>query len=271
MRLSPATTSRYHFGMHGGDFVLMARRRAGLSQRELAERLGCRQATIARWECDERHPSFEETQAAVRACGFDLAGSIVADDRSWWPQIALQLEQSPSERVTSLTSPGAINPSPALDALARHGVPVIVVGEVAGALQGWPLVLSGAGVVEVCGGVDTVGPALIEAGFSEANGSYVLPTGQSISLAVQPPGTHGLGDLARGADAVPVGTGAVTVAGVVDLLRSAEASAAGGRSREVLAYQALLDVRRAQRSRSASTATDDQRLQHWLSQQTPVA
>jgi transcriptional regulator with XRE-family HTH domain len=200
---------RYHFGMRGGDFVLMARRRAGLSQRELAERLGCRQATIARWERDERHPSFEETQAAVRACGFDLAGSIVADDRSWWPQIALQLEQSPSERVRSLTPPGAIDASPALDALARLSVPVIVVGEVAGALQGWPLVLTGTSVVEICGNAETIGPALIEAGFADVNGGYLLPSGPSISLTERPPGTHGSGDLIRGADAVSVETGIV--------------------------------------------------------------
>ncbi len=258
--------------MQGGDFVLMARRRAGLSQRELAERLGCRQATIARWEHDERHPSFEETQAAVRACGFDLAGSIVADDRSWWPQIALQLEQSPSERVTSLTPPGAIDASPALDALAGLSVPVIVVGEVAGALQGWPLVLSGAGVVEICGDTDTVGPALIEAGFSDVKGSYALPTRQSITLVAQPQGTHGLRDLTRGADTVPIGTGTVKVAGVLDLLRIAEASAPPGeRSREALAYEALLDVQRAQQNQPTSTATDDERLQRWLSQQAPVA
>jgi transcriptional regulator with XRE-family HTH domain len=195
--------------MNGGDFILMARRRAGLSQRELAERLDCRQATIARWERDERHPSFEETQAAVRACGFDLAGMIVADDRSWWPQIALQLAQTPSERVRSLSPPGALDPSPALELVAESSVPAIVLGEVAGALQGWPLVLSGTGVVEVCGNPDAVGPALIEAGFADGGGEYVLATGQSISVAAEPPGTHGWGDLSRGADALTIAGGTV--------------------------------------------------------------
>jgi transcriptional regulator with XRE-family HTH domain len=81
--------------MHGGDYILMARQRARITQRELAARLGCQQATIARWERDDRHPSLAETQAAVLACGFDLGVSLVADDRSWWPQIAVQLERSP--------------------------------------------------------------------------------------------------------------------------------------------------------------------------------
>jgi transcriptional regulator with XRE-family HTH domain len=261
---------QYHFGMHGGDFILMARRRAGLSQRELAERLGCRQATIARWERDERHPSFEETQTAVRACGFDLAGTIVTDDRSWWPLIAVQLEKRPSERVSSLTPPAAIDPSPALNRLAERNVPATVMGEVAGALQGWPLVLSGDGVTEICGIADLIGPALVDAGFAVMDGRYVLSTGQAVSVVTQPPGTHGQADLARGADVITVEGGSLQVASVVDLLRIAEASADGERTREVLAYQALLDVRRAQQARSGKPTTDDERIQQWLSQQTPV-
>jgi transcriptional regulator with XRE-family HTH domain len=257
--------------MHGGDFILMARRRAGLSQRELADRLGCRQATIARWERDERHPSFEAAQAAVRACGFDLAGTIVADDRSWWPQIALQLARSPSERVRSLSPPGAVDALSALELLAQSSVPAIVLGEVAGALQGWPLVLSGTGVVEVCGNPDAVGAALIVAGFADGDGEYVLPTGQSVSVVAQPPGTHGWADLSRGADALTIAGGTVHVAGVVDLLRVAEARMSGERTREVLAYQALLDVQRTRQARLTAPTTDDERLQRWLSQQTPVA
>ena len=108
---SRSANLRYHIGMHGGDYVSIARKRAGLTQRELAERLGCRQATIARWERDDRHPSLEEAQAAVRACGFDLGINLVAEDRSWWPQIAVQLEGSPAERLRSLTRPAHLTSS----------------------------------------------------------------------------------------------------------------------------------------------------------------
>jgi transcriptional regulator with XRE-family HTH domain len=256
--------------MNGGDFILMARRRAGLSQRELAERLGYRQATIARWERNVRHPSFEETQTAVRACGFDLAGTIVAEDRSWWPLIAVQLEKRPSERVSSLTPPGTIDPSPALNRLAERKVPATVIGEVAGALQGWPLVLSGGGITEVCGSADLVVPALVDAGFADTDGRYVLSTGQAVSVVTQPTGTHGQADLARGADVITVEGGSLKVAGVLDLLRIAEASADGERTRELLAYQALLDVKRTRQARSATATTDGERIQRWLSQQTPV-
>lgn len=55
--------------MRSGDYVLMARRRAGLTQRELAERLGVRQATIARWERGDRQVSLEDVEVVAAACG----------------------------------------------------------------------------------------------------------------------------------------------------------------------------------------------------------
>jgi transcriptional regulator with XRE-family HTH domain len=87
----------------------MSRRRAGLTQRQLAERLGLRQATIARWERGDRQPSFEDTQAAARACGFDIDAHLVVEDRSWWPQIAAQLELDPLKRVRRLTPARSID------------------------------------------------------------------------------------------------------------------------------------------------------------------
>jgi transcriptional regulator with XRE-family HTH domain len=42
--------------MDAKDLIVIARKRAGISQRELAERLGRPQATIARWEAGAREP-----------------------------------------------------------------------------------------------------------------------------------------------------------------------------------------------------------------------
>jgi transcriptional regulator with XRE-family HTH domain len=126
--------------MTGGDFILMARRRAGLSQRELADRVGCRQATIARWEHGDRRPSFGDVQAAAAACALDLDVHLTREDRSWWPQIAEQLDLTPLDRVRRLSPSTA--PADRLEQLARERVPAIVIGEVAGALHGWPLALS---------------------------------------------------------------------------------------------------------------------------------
>jgi hypothetical protein len=38
-----------------------------------------------------------------------------------------------------------------LEVLSEIETPAVVIGEVGGALHGWPLVLSGTGTVEVCG------------------------------------------------------------------------------------------------------------------------
>lgn len=50
-----------------------ARLRGGLTQAELARRMGKPQATIARWETHRAAPSFDTLSAALRECGFQLA------------------------------------------------------------------------------------------------------------------------------------------------------------------------------------------------------
>src|ERR1700722_16046706 len=123
--------------MKGGALILMARRRAGLTQRDLAERVGCRQATIARWERGDRDPSYEDVTEAVAACGLQLDAHLAREDRSWWPQIAAQLAVAPAERVRRLTPPGTLDVVPVLEALADARAPAVVIGEVAGAVHGW--------------------------------------------------------------------------------------------------------------------------------------
>lgn len=56
----------------GGEFIREARKRAGISQQELAERLGTTQSVIARWESGVRSPTVETLFEAVRACGLDV-------------------------------------------------------------------------------------------------------------------------------------------------------------------------------------------------------
>ena len=66
--------------MRGGQLVREARKRAGLTQRELAELLNTTQSVIGRWEAGNSSPSYERVVEAVRACGFDLAVRIVSRD-----------------------------------------------------------------------------------------------------------------------------------------------------------------------------------------------
>jgi transcriptional regulator with XRE-family HTH domain len=122
--------------MRGGEYVLMARRRAGLTQRELAERLGLRQAAIARWERGDRQVSVEDVEVVAAACGLHLEAHLVAEDHSWWSQIALQLELDPLDRLRRLTPAGSPDLATGVEAIAAASAYGVVVGEVAGAVQG---------------------------------------------------------------------------------------------------------------------------------------
>jgi transcriptional regulator with XRE-family HTH domain len=258
--------------MRGGDYVMMARRRAGLTQRQLAERLGLRQATIARWERGDRGVSLDDVEMVAHACGLQLDAHLLVEDRSWWPQIAMQLELDPLERVQRLTPPGTRDIAAALSELAAAAVPGLIIGEVAGALHGWPLVL-GSLTIDMCGRVDAIGYRLRQNGPRQTrSGRHIMSGGVSVVIDQEPAGTGGEADLARNRVPFETPAGDLDAAGLIDLLRIADASAARTARRDSLALQAVLDV---QREREAAGASDDraagERLAEWLSQQTPVA
>lgn len=250
----------------------MARRRAGLSQRELAERIGCKQATIARWERTDRKPSFDDVDASVRACSFQLEAHVAPEDRSWWPQIAVQLELAPLERLRRLNASGHGDLVCAVEALAAADVPALVVGEVAGALHGWPLVLGG-DVIEVCGPPDRTGRALESAGARPISaGTYGFVGVARVTVVKTPPGTFGFRDLARAAQPVALAGGQLRLASIIDLLRIADASPDPAAARDALAYRALLDVQRARSApRTGDARSDRERIDAWLTTQTPGA
>lgn len=66
--------------MIGARIIREARRRAGLSQRELADRLNTTQSAIARWETGRNVPSFDAVVRAVRAAGLEFHYSIAQPD-----------------------------------------------------------------------------------------------------------------------------------------------------------------------------------------------
>jgi transcriptional regulator with XRE-family HTH domain len=82
--------------------VRAARRSAGLTQAQLAERLGTTQPVIARLERPGANPTFETVQRALDVAGFEIElratqRSAVAEvDES---QIAERLRLSPAERL----------------------------------------------------------------------------------------------------------------------------------------------------------------------------
>jgi transcriptional regulator with XRE-family HTH domain len=243
----------YHYGMNGGEVIKMARYRAGLTQLQLARRLDRQQATIARWEGGERRPSFEDVQAATSACGLQFHARLAPEDRSWWASIAAALEQESLVRLRDLSPPAITDPVVTLEALAEISVPAVVIGEIAGALQGWPLVL-GRGVVEVC-----IQPGELSAAidrYARAGGDGARLTGalsgEYLAVTQIPSGTEGFRDLARDAEIVETPKGQVRVASVLDLLRIADASPEPEASRAALAHSAVLDVLHAQKRETAT-------------------
>lgn len=63
-----------------GNLIKLARRDAGLSQRELARAGGTSQGAIAAYESGQRSPTLETLTRIVRAAGQDLRIQVVAYD-----------------------------------------------------------------------------------------------------------------------------------------------------------------------------------------------
>lgn len=83
----------------GNDLVREARKRAGLTQRGLAEKAGTTQSAIARIETGRSTPSFDTVLRLVRLCGLDLDVMLVERDDSDWAQASRLLTLTPEERV----------------------------------------------------------------------------------------------------------------------------------------------------------------------------
>ncbi len=85
-----------------GDLIREARLRAGLTQAELASRLGKTQSVIARWERGGVQPSLETVRGVVRACGLDLGFHLSTLDNSSAIVIDEHLRMTPAQRFADL-------------------------------------------------------------------------------------------------------------------------------------------------------------------------
>lgn len=84
---------------YGGDLIREARRRAGLTQVELASRAATTQSAIARWEAGRTAVSLDDVRRLVRLCGFDLELMLVPRDDSDMAQAARLAALSGQERI----------------------------------------------------------------------------------------------------------------------------------------------------------------------------
>lgn len=82
-----------------------ARRRSGLSQRQLAELAGTAQSVVARIELGETVPTTETLERLVRASGFELSMSLAPIpilDRQILDDVPRILRLSPEARLSEV-------------------------------------------------------------------------------------------------------------------------------------------------------------------------
>lgn len=84
-----------------GQLIRRARVRAGLTQRQLAERLGTHQPVIARWESESTRPDFDSVVRAVEACGFDLHVELRPVDHDT-VLVRRELAKRPADRLADM-------------------------------------------------------------------------------------------------------------------------------------------------------------------------
>ena len=78
-----------------------ARKRAGMTQAQVAAAAGTTQSAIARLEAGAQAPTLEQLTKLVRACGFDLSIRLVKADPELGLHVADALAGDPDERLRS--------------------------------------------------------------------------------------------------------------------------------------------------------------------------
>lgn len=273
--------------MVSASLLVQARRRAGLSQRALGARAGVAQQEIARYERGRVTPSLERLRALIAACGLELTLGLARADDSYDEQIAAALALEPAQRLSralrdaqpmraARAHAAGMTPSPdvnvvgVLRRLNAAGARYVLIGEVAEALHGSPLLAIGntVAIVPRTGQRDPLATAITEAAGQPSRGSpesaidvpshWALDAyGATLVAAPTPAATQGYDDLRRDAIQMSVGDHVtVAVASLVDLVRIAEAGDGGAR---VPALRRTLELARAADSATACRYPRSQR------------
>lgn len=100
----PSLAARALIDLDTGLLVREARTGAGLSQVELADRLGTTQSAVSRWEHGHDEPRLSRLTAILAACGLRAELTFAPDDGVDRAQIRQQLAMSPADRLASVTN-----------------------------------------------------------------------------------------------------------------------------------------------------------------------
>jgi len=249
-----------------------ARRRAGLTQSELATRARTTQSAIARWESGRSVPSLEKLMVLVACCGLELSLAMSERRDAEWTLLARRRLLPVEERleqllagveyrgpITSAPDGGALaprrfDPVAILAALHTHQVRHVVIGALAAALHGSPLLTDNLDITpatddENLRRLELALVALgvrapIELGSGERSSGTAAPpalcrlatAAGGLGVVAVPSGTAGYDDLRVHAMSLPLRGTAVLVAALHDVIRSKEAA---GRSQDRLALPTL--------------------------------
>lgn len=181
------------------DVILLARRSAGVSQLELARRIGRSTSTVARWEAGRMEPAYAAVAACVAACGFSARVELFNPDSSYQSHVSDMRALAPLQRVRHLAGDQAAERLLALAAARFEGV---LIGDIAAALAGWPLRIPADAPLELCA--------------DHRFDADVL----EVLVDERPAGTRGLKDLRAHAELVALDEHrSVLAASPIDLLR----------------------------------------------------
>jgi hypothetical protein len=85
------------------DLVREARRRAHLSQAELARRAGVAKSTVGRIETGARAPTADLIERMIRAAGFELDPRLIPSDPETDSLFERSLARTPTQRLADAT------------------------------------------------------------------------------------------------------------------------------------------------------------------------
>jgi transcriptional regulator with XRE-family HTH domain len=83
--------------MDAGRLIVEARKRAGITQTELASRMGTHQSVIARWETGKTQPTLQTVIRAVEATGLELIVSISGSNPN--PKLSASSQEDETTRM----------------------------------------------------------------------------------------------------------------------------------------------------------------------------
>jgi transcriptional regulator with XRE-family HTH domain len=233
--------------MTSGELIRSARLRAGLSQAELAKKLGVPGSSIGRWETDAVEPGYSTLRRVLQACGFDLPDVLepYEPDRELDERIAKVRRLTPQERLAKLLVSRRrlwpLDPYVMLRELEYARLAYVVIGGLARIIHGSEEVTENLDIVpslrsenlrrlqDACEALDARRVDMRPLGMDTLDAERepwvpLVLNGGELHVVARPLGTRGYHDLRRRANREPLGEGLrPAVAHPADLVRMLEA------------------------------------------------